>query len=209
MLSNSNRWLTLTEAARQLGIHPTTLRRWADNGDIPVYITPGGHRRFIEDDITTFMGNRSLVSQSGGTPKMLESYALSATRQRLSGGVQPNSMEAFTEDQRMEQRNIGKRLLALIMQHISVPNDNEQLLVEARNIGRYYAQTCLQSGLTASDGLEIVFFFRDNLTEIALQMPELTQLDERDQLNLLRKINQVFNAVQLSLVEHFEEVSTE
>ena len=42
----TERWLTLSQAAQELGVHLTTLRRWADNGDIPVMLTPGGHRRF-------------------------------------------------------------------------------------------------------------------------------------------------------------------
>ena len=48
MTAHDQIWLTLSEAAEQLGVHPTTLRRWADNGDIPVSVTPGGHRRFLE-----------------------------------------------------------------------------------------------------------------------------------------------------------------
>jgi transposase-like protein len=28
----SKQWLSLNEAAKQLGVHPATLRRWADDG---------------------------------------------------------------------------------------------------------------------------------------------------------------------------------
>lgn len=41
-----NQWLTLQEAARLLGVHQNTLRRWADAGYVRVHRTPGGHRRF-------------------------------------------------------------------------------------------------------------------------------------------------------------------
>lgn len=41
-----NQWLTLQEAARLLGVHQNTLRRWADAGYVHVHRTPGGHRRF-------------------------------------------------------------------------------------------------------------------------------------------------------------------
>ena len=47
-------WLSLKQAADRLGIHPTTLRRWADSGEIPVMLTPGGHRRFAISDIERF-----------------------------------------------------------------------------------------------------------------------------------------------------------
>lgn len=45
-LNSLNQWLTLQEAARLLGVHQNTLRRWADAGYIRVQRTPGGHRRF-------------------------------------------------------------------------------------------------------------------------------------------------------------------
>ena len=39
-------WLSLGPAARLVGVDPDTLRRWADAGQVDVFTTPGGHRRF-------------------------------------------------------------------------------------------------------------------------------------------------------------------
>src|SRR5574341_214034 len=44
-------WVSLGEAAAILGIHPTTVRHWADSGDLPSQRTPGGHRRFRRYDL--------------------------------------------------------------------------------------------------------------------------------------------------------------
>jgi excisionase family DNA binding protein len=41
----------VTEAARRLGIHPHTLRAWADKGLVPVVRTLTGYRRFDPEDI--------------------------------------------------------------------------------------------------------------------------------------------------------------
>ncbi len=38
--------IELAEAARLLGVHPSTLRRWADSGKIPHVHTLSGRRRF-------------------------------------------------------------------------------------------------------------------------------------------------------------------
>jgi excisionase family DNA binding protein len=51
MAEDQRRLLNVTEAARRLGIHPHTLRAWADRGLIPVERTLTGCRRFDPDDI--------------------------------------------------------------------------------------------------------------------------------------------------------------
>lgn len=43
--------LRLSEAAAVLGVHPDTLRRWADSGKVPSARTPGGERRFNRADL--------------------------------------------------------------------------------------------------------------------------------------------------------------
>ena len=52
---NENRWLTLSEASRLLGVHPATLRQWADAGQVPSYRTPGGHRRFEASELRAYL----------------------------------------------------------------------------------------------------------------------------------------------------------
>jgi excisionase family DNA binding protein len=44
-------WLSLREAAELLGMHPATVRLWADRNELPSRRTNGGHRRFRRSDI--------------------------------------------------------------------------------------------------------------------------------------------------------------
>jgi excisionase family DNA binding protein len=37
---------TVSQIAVAMGVHVNTVRRWADDGDIKCFVTPGGHRRF-------------------------------------------------------------------------------------------------------------------------------------------------------------------
>jgi excisionase family DNA binding protein len=59
-------WLTLGRAARYLGVAQSTIRRWSDQGRVPTFYTPGGHRRYRRGDLETFLvRSRPGRAQSG------------------------------------------------------------------------------------------------------------------------------------------------
>lgn len=202
MSSAPKNWLSLKEAAEMLGIHPTTLRRWADNGDIPVYVTPGGHRRFLESDIEATIESR-LLPQAGNAAQIWAKRALDETQHRLRNSDAVKWLDHFENEQRDEQRAMGVRLLDLIMKHIALPEEDESLLAEARGIAARYAADCRDADLNAAQALEIVIFFRDSMLEAALKMT--TSLDDEKQVRLVQKINQVFNHIQLTLVDCYSQ----
>lgn len=47
----ADRLITLTEAAKRIGVHPNTLRSWADKGLIKPVRLPTGVRRFEAGEI--------------------------------------------------------------------------------------------------------------------------------------------------------------
>lgn len=50
--------LTMAEAAKLLGVHRDSLKRWADAGKVPCWRTPkGGHRRFRRSDLEALISN--------------------------------------------------------------------------------------------------------------------------------------------------------
>src|ERR1700750_2902671 len=58
-------WLTLGQAAKYLGVAQSTIRKWSDQGRVPAFYTPGGHRRYKRGDLDRFL-DRSGPSSSGG-----------------------------------------------------------------------------------------------------------------------------------------------
>ena len=54
--------LSTSQAAQALGVSLGTIRRWSDMGYLHSYRTPGGQRRFSQDQIEAFLG--SLAQQS-------------------------------------------------------------------------------------------------------------------------------------------------
>ena len=56
-------WLTLGQAAKYLGVAQSTIRKWSDQGRVPAFYTPGGHRRYRRPDLDNFLSR----SGPGGT----------------------------------------------------------------------------------------------------------------------------------------------
>jgi excisionase family DNA binding protein len=47
--------LSTSQVAQELGVSLGTIRRWADIGSLPYYRTPGGQRRFSQEQIDKFV----------------------------------------------------------------------------------------------------------------------------------------------------------
>ncbi|HEY5295350.1 MAG TPA: response regulator [Gaiellaceae bacterium] len=48
-------WMTLGQAAKFLGVAQSTIRKWSDQGRVPAFYTPGGHRRYRRRDLELFL----------------------------------------------------------------------------------------------------------------------------------------------------------
>jgi excisionase family DNA binding protein len=63
-------WLTLGQAAKYLGVAQSTIRKWSDQGRVPAFYTPGGHRRYRRSDLDQFLersGPNAAAAGGGST----------------------------------------------------------------------------------------------------------------------------------------------
>jgi excisionase family DNA binding protein len=202
-----DKWLSLSAAAKELGVHITTLRRWADNGDIPVMLTPGGHRRFATSEIAKFsQQKRNYHLQNIETE--WANHALTQTRQEITVRQDQPWITTFSDAARTQYRILGRQLLGLTMQYLSNENGGE-ILEEAANIGRQYGEIGLQAKLPLTEALEASMFFRDMLMETALQLPENARIKPDANVRLLRRINTLLNTVQLGIAEVYDDSSSD
>ena len=197
-------WLSLTEAAHYLNVHPTTLRRWANQGEIPTTVTPGGHRRFQRADLDAFAAEHRRLKTVGGLERVWSQEALEQTRQRIGQPPRENWLAAFNEEDRERKRQMGRRLMGVTMQYIAAAAQDEALLAEAYGIGRAHADDALHLGLSLSEALQILQFFRDTLVEVSVYLPESAPVRAEAGLKVMRRVNAVMNAVQQGLVERYE-----
>lgn len=200
--SDQAEYLSLSAASKLLGVHGTTLRRWADAGLVPVYVTPGGHRRFARADLAA-LAVRKPVAQA--VTASWAQYALVKTRSDLAQQPQRHSwLNGLAENDRDAWRRIGQQLMGVVLRFVDAQGDDAALLAEARAIGTAYAQHALQAGMPLTTALEAALYFRDTLVEAAMDLPEGAGVRGDTSARLLRRISRVVNAVQLAVAEEYE-----
>jgi excisionase family DNA binding protein len=197
-------WLSLGEAARRLGVHANSLRRWADNGQIAHIVTPGGHRRFAAENIHTLLEQRrqGLVPVVAGSTWM--EAALTHTRHEITAHPDAAWLVPFDAEHRAEKRGLGRRLMSLLIQFVALPAESEALLGEARAIGAAYAGNARSLNMPLTTVLSAVLFFRQTVLTAALERPDDAQWRPRDQHRLISRLSRLLNEVELSVVESYE-----
>ena len=198
-------WLTIKEAAQRLGVHATTLRRWADDGDIPVMFTPGGHRRFSGIEVESFMRDQSRLKVMYGLEELWAEAALSRTRAEVVSHGDMHWLSSFTDDERERKRQLGRRMMGLLLQFVSLREGGEEIIEEVRAIGREHAENALALGIPSRDALRAALFFRDTVIETAMDLPETTNIRPEANTQLLRRVNEILNAFQLAIAESYDQ----
>lgn len=85
--------LTISKAAKKLGVHPNSLRNWEKRGLIKPVRLPGGQRRYSIDEL-----NRLLSSgQLSGEPEAAVLYARVSTRKQADAGNLDRQMERLRQ----------------------------------------------------------------------------------------------------------------
>lgn len=201
--SGPHEWLPLGQAAQHLNVHPTTLRRWADNGDIPVLLTPGGHRRFALADLVHFADRRRGLQRPQNLGQLWAYEAINQARRELVVHQDDEWLTSFDDNARRRHRALGQQLMGLTLRYLS-EEDGEPLLQQAREIGAQYAAIALETSMPLSEALRAAIFFRDTLVETALHLPDSSDVRPAASLRLLRRINELLNTVHLTIAEVFD-----
>ena len=160
-IAEKSQWLSLRDACRLLDVSNTTLRQWADNGYVRVYRTPGGHRRFLRDDVESF-ANAPEQAQEQGREDAIEDSALRKIRRSLSRNdvVKQSWYQSVEEEGKDRMRLFGRRLLSLLLQESGPRRRRQELLEEAHMVGREYGTEMSERGVSLKDTIEAFVFFR-------------------------------------------------
>jgi excisionase family DNA binding protein len=163
-------WLNLSQVADILGVHPSTVRTWADQGRLPVHRTQGGHRRFRRSEVELCMDSQSARGETE-VDKVIQS-ALKKTRLQVSEG-HLEAEEWYRKldfDAREQYRRGGRNLLQGLMAYNSA--DESSRRAEARAIGYEYASIGRRCNLNMAESVRAFLFFRNALLDAMLDVYE-------------------------------------
>jgi excisionase family DNA binding protein len=202
-------WLDLSSAAEYLGVHFTTLRRWANSGKISYMRTPGGRRRFSVSALEQFV-KRFSEEAAGGlaiTPaayEPLERRAIDIARKSVrSLPVKGNWLALLTDEQRASMRGTGSRLMALLLQYNSRIEGGEAYLDEGRRISGEYGQVCCSAGLSLPETVQVFQFFRRSILDAVHETGQLASGKDQESLRLYHRTIDFLDELMISLIVNY------
>lgn len=171
------RWLSINEACRFLGVDQSTLRRWSDAGKVPVFRTPGGHRRYDERDLRALVGDgpkrqeRSRVSRQELADRSLSAYE----EEYLRGARDRRWFQAYGAATQEDHRRLGRRLVDLAIRYAATDQaaaERATFLAEGEQIAEHYGRASALAGLSAVETVEAFLYFRLPVVRTVMGMIE-------------------------------------
>lgn len=182
--SQPARWLSLGPASRLVGVDPDTLRRWADEGRVEAYVTPGGHRRFDRRAIEALVaarhpGNRPMASLGATRERLTRAYRRDYAADRRTVPVAPDAVA-----ERERYREDGRLLVTALVEHLdAVPEDaaaRERSEADATALVDEMAVRLVMSGTSLTEAVGLFVAARRPF------LAELTRLGSRRALDASR-----------------------
>ncbi|HYE97059.1 MAG TPA: hypothetical protein VD962_12695 [Rubricoccaceae bacterium] len=113
-------------------------------------------------------------------------------------------MRRLDDDARARSRRLGHELMGLLLQHLTAESTDEGVLEDVRRLGRLYGAEAVGAGLTLTQALRAVMFFRDTLLESTAYSRVGATSKPEGRVHLIRRLNAFLNTVQLAIAEAYD-----
>lgn len=197
-------WLSLREAAELLGMHPATVRLWADRNEIPSRRTSGGHRRFRRVDIETRLRQEAEPKPNPASVLLIQSV-LGRVRFAFTDGTLDTFpwYKYFDNTAREAYRQLGRRLLDLVLRALNDGTHTDELKSEAIALGREYGSITFASHVPVADAVRAFLYFRTLIDEGLLQLTEIRGSRDHDLvwIESFHQIQAITNEILPALIE--------
>lgn len=198
-------WLNLSEVAEILGVHPSTVRNWSDQGTLPVHRTQGGHRRFRRGEVDLWLQAHREEGDNQSQGRLVIQNALKSTRMRISEGLLESEgwYQKLDENAREQYRRSGRSLLQGLLGYLA--SDGDGARAEARALGYEYASRGWRYELSCSEAVRALMFFRNLLMDSMLSVYEAAAVSSpRAWSDMFRRVSAFTDEIQLTLLETYD-----
>jgi len=197
---NGSAWLTLGQACRILNVDESTLRRWADAGQVRTFRTPGGHRRFAEGDVRAIVHGRPRPNVTS-----VGDLATRRIRQQLHRrGTGGSLFDSVDESHREKLRPLGRHLMALVADYVARRGKRSSLLEDARSTGEQYGMQLVDAGMSLSQAMHAFTFFRRSLDQSAKQALAKAGTPAHESIEVCEQIMALADEVLMGIARAYE-----
>ncbi len=208
-MTETTEWVSLGEAAKILGVHPATVRNWADRGELPFRRTPGGHRRFRRMDLVQWA-----ASQHSAQPAEAQIIVQSAMGRILMEMMDEKKLKdqkwynKLDDDARDALRLTIRSLLDALMHHMAdhkPSGNNHSPPNTADHVGGRYAGLMHDQHLTLTETVRGFAFFHHYIIDAVIQLSETTNPRSPTEWGeLLRQVYTFTDEVLLEVIAFYE-----
>ena len=189
--------MNLGRACEILGVNESTVRRWADSGEIRCFRTPGGHRRFAEDDLYTLI--------RGDRDDELQTAVVRSIRRKFHAGRKDSDwLATLADSERDALRPLGRRLVELVGDYISRRQPRAEIEAEVDAIGSRYGALLVERETPLLRAMEAFTFFRRSLDETAKHLAERNQMDAEEAARAREQIGGLADRVLLGVTAAYD-----
>ena len=173
-IQTEDEWLTLRGAAELLGMHPATVRLWADRNELPTRRTNGGHRRFRRTDIEARL-RQDAERKTRPAAQLLVQSVLGRVRFAFTDGTLRTMpwYERFDDSALEAYRSLGRRVLELLLHALNDGTPAEELRAESVLLGVEYGSVTRDSHVPVADAVRAFLYFRSLVDESVIQLAEV------------------------------------
>lgn len=202
-LSVDQEWLTLSQVAVLLGVHPSTVRLWSNKGQIPVQRTQGNHRRYLRSEVELWA--RIARQSENLEPANVIQHALGHMHFR----IMENHLESeswyhkLNEEARVQYRISGRMLVQGLANYLTCSGEDDAM-AEAHSIGYEYASRGRSCDLCSIDAVRAFLFFRNAMIQSIVDVYRDVRIPSGTAWSdMLYKINSFTDHILISLLETY------
>jgi excisionase family DNA binding protein len=198
-------WITLGAAAKLLGVSESTVRRWADAGELRSYRTSGGHRRVRTEDLKGILSGGGPAT--GSDSDRLSALAMARVKRQLSRGRQSHALSSLgmlDETARERLRLVGRQLVDLFARYMTSTTRGGRFEEDARTIGHEYGRVLVSAGVGLTAAVSAFNSLRHSLEETAWQNASESSLPPEEAVEALESVLGLSDVVLEAMAQIYE-----